>query len=129
MIGALADGPRLLRLAATHADLWNAWIVWANNYPEAIPPLRAAVDAACARVGRDPATLRRTVSVQVDLPGAVPGRNPHERPLRGSAYEIAEALRDHAREGIDHVQVLLNPNTLAAIEAFAPVLALLDGTA
>jgi hypothetical protein len=35
-------------------------------------------------------------------------------------------FRGYAAAGIDHVQVLLAPNTLAGIEAFAPVLERLD---
>jgi alkanesulfonate monooxygenase SsuD/methylene tetrahydromethanopterin reductase-like flavin-dependent oxidoreductase (luciferase family) len=70
--------------------------------------------------------LERTVSVQVDLPGAVSARNEQDNPLHGTPETIAAALRGHADQGISHIQVLLNPNTLAAIEAFAPVLALLD---
>jgi hypothetical protein len=38
---------------------------------------------------------------------------------------VAEALSGFAREGIDHVQVVLNPNTIVSIERFAPSLAIL----
>ena len=116
-------GERMLRIAARYADQWNAW---GRNDPAAIPELRAKVDAACVDVGRDPATLERTVSVLIDLPGRA-GR-PREKPpfLTGSPEELAEALRGHAREGISHVQVVLDPNTVAGIEALAPVLELLD---
>ena len=61
-----AKGPRMLRLAATYADLWNA--EGPMRGPEEIIPLRAAGDAACAAVGRDPATLGRSASVVVNLP-------------------------------------------------------------
>jgi len=40
---------------------------------------------------------------------------------------VAESLLGFAREGISHLQVWLAPNTLAGVEAFAPVLELLDG--
>jgi alkanesulfonate monooxygenase SsuD/methylene tetrahydromethanopterin reductase-like flavin-dependent oxidoreductase (luciferase family) len=126
MIGALQNRPRVLRLAAAHADIWNAWLSWADNSPAAIPPLRDAVDAACRDVGRDPATLARSVSVQIDLPGAQPNRDPAARPLSGAPEDLAETLRGFAREGIDHVQLVLNPNTRASLEAIAPVLPLLD---
>jgi alkanesulfonate monooxygenase SsuD/methylene tetrahydromethanopterin reductase-like flavin-dependent oxidoreductase (luciferase family) len=128
MIGALANRPRVLALAAAHADIWNAWLAWADNTPSAVGRLREAVDAACREAGRDPATLARSVSVQIDLPGALPNRDPFARPLTGSPEDLAAALRGFAREGIDHVQVLLNPNTLASVEQFAPTLAMLDGS-
>jgi probable F420-dependent oxidoreductase len=121
MIGSVA--PRMLALCARHADLWNAW---GRNDPAEVPPLRALVDAACREAGRDPATLGRTVSVLVDLPGRA-GR-PRERPpfLTGSPEELAETFRGYAREGISHVQVVLDPNSVAGIEGLAPVLAILD---
>ena len=47
-------------------------------------------------------------------------------PLAGPPERLAEELRAYAREGISHVQLWLEPNTLESIEAFAPVLELLD---
>jgi alkanesulfonate monooxygenase SsuD/methylene tetrahydromethanopterin reductase-like flavin-dependent oxidoreductase (luciferase family) len=126
MIGALANRPRLLSLVAAHADIWNAWLAWEDNTPAAIGSLRWAVDDACRTAGRDPVTLARSVSVQIDLPGAVPNRDPAARPLKGSPHALAEDLRGFAREGIDHLQVVLNPNTLASVERFAPTLAILN---
>jgi alkanesulfonate monooxygenase SsuD/methylene tetrahydromethanopterin reductase-like flavin-dependent oxidoreductase (luciferase family) len=124
LIGALAHGPRMLRLTAQYADLWNGWLTYGRSHPDAVPPLRAAVDAACAAVGRDPATLGRTVAVRAMLLGraAFPG----EEPLSGTPAELAAALRAFASEGIAHVQVWPIPNTLDGVEAFAPVLELLD---
>jgi alkanesulfonate monooxygenase SsuD/methylene tetrahydromethanopterin reductase-like flavin-dependent oxidoreductase (luciferase family) len=46
--------------------------------------------------------------------------------LSGSTEELAAALRAYADAGIEHVQIWLDPSTVAGIEAFAPVLALLD---
>ncbi len=118
-----AHGERMLRLTARYADLWNAW---GQHDPTAIPPLRAAVDAACAAVGRDPATLARTVSVLIDLPECA-GRPREEPPfLTGSPEELAATLRALADEGISHVQVVLDPNTVAGVEALAPMLYALD---
>lgn len=127
MLGALLNRPRVLELAARYADIWNAWLSWADNSPAAIAPLRDVVDAACLETGRDPASLARSVSVQIDYPGARPNRDVAARPLTGDPDTLAAALRGFAREGIDHVQVVLNPNTLASIERFAPVLERLDG--
>jgi alkanesulfonate monooxygenase SsuD/methylene tetrahydromethanopterin reductase-like flavin-dependent oxidoreductase (luciferase family) len=131
LIGALGTGPRMLRLVAQHADLWNAWLTWGRSYPDAIPPLRAKVDAACAAAGRDPATLGRTVALLVEVPGQrarLTSTSPADsgQPLQGTAEEIAEALRGFAREGVAHVQLVHAPNTAAGIEAFAPVLEILD---
>ena len=59
-------GERMLRLAARHGDAWNVWL---SNCPEGLGPLRTAVDAACVEVGRNPATLERTVGVVADVLG------------------------------------------------------------
>jgi len=121
MIGT--TGTRMLRLTARHADLWNAW---GQHDPTAIPPLRETVDAACRAEDRDPTTLGRTVSVLIDLPSRA-GR-PREQPpfLTGEPEELAQTLRDLARQGISHVQIVLDPNTVSGIEALAPMLAALD---
>jgi alkanesulfonate monooxygenase SsuD/methylene tetrahydromethanopterin reductase-like flavin-dependent oxidoreductase (luciferase family) len=47
-------------------------------------------------------------------------------PLTGSPADIAAGLRAYVDAGVNHVQIWLEPNTLAGIEAFAPVLAELD---
>jgi alkanesulfonate monooxygenase SsuD/methylene tetrahydromethanopterin reductase-like flavin-dependent oxidoreductase (luciferase family) len=132
LIGALAHAPRMLRLVARYADLWNAWSV---NSVQAIPPLRDAVDAACHAIGRDPATLGRTVALLVDLPSHAPTagwlahfRSAFAPPASGSTAELTEQLRAYAAEGIAHVQVLLEPSTAAGVEAFAPVLEHLSRT-
>ena len=131
LIGALGTGPRMLRLAARHADLWNAWMTWGRSYPDAIPPLRDLVDGACAEVGRDPATLGRTVAILAEVPDTAArlvrtSPTGGGEPLAGTAAAVNAALRGFAAEGIAHVQVVLAPNSVAGIEAFAPVLEALD---
>jgi hypothetical protein len=46
--------------------------------------------------------------------------------VTGDAEKLAEILRGHAQEGISHVQVVLDPNTVAGVDAFGRVLELLD---
>jgi alkanesulfonate monooxygenase SsuD/methylene tetrahydromethanopterin reductase-like flavin-dependent oxidoreductase (luciferase family) len=124
-----AKGPRMLRLAATYADLWNA--EGPLRRPEEIIPLRAAGDVACGEVRRDPTTLGRSASVVVDLP-MVQDRGGQASPAQGarpeptSPEEIAELLRGYAREGLSHIQLWLTPSTAAGMEWFAAVLDQLD---
>jgi alkanesulfonate monooxygenase SsuD/methylene tetrahydromethanopterin reductase-like flavin-dependent oxidoreductase (luciferase family) len=47
-------------------------------------------------------------------------------PIEGDPAEVAETLRGFAREGIAHVQLVLDPITLESIRALAPVLVELD---
>jgi alkanesulfonate monooxygenase SsuD/methylene tetrahydromethanopterin reductase-like flavin-dependent oxidoreductase (luciferase family) len=123
LIGALANRPRMLELTARYADAWNGWVVHGRSHPDSVPPLREAVDAACRAVGRDPATLERTLAIGVALGGrTIFGAEP----VSGSTEAVAEALRAFAREGIDHVQVFLNPATAEGIAEMARILERLD---
>ena len=47
-------------------------------------------------------------------------------PLEGPPEAIAEALRGYAREGIGHVQLVVDPITEASVAALAPALEALD---
>ena len=126
MIGT--KGARMLRLTAKYADLWNGWVAFDRSSADEVPPLRELVDDACSEVGRDPATLGRTMTVLVDFVGTpdLPVRliRPDSRPepIVGTPTEIARALHAFAAEGIAHIQVALQPNNLAGIERFAPVI-------
>jgi alkanesulfonate monooxygenase SsuD/methylene tetrahydromethanopterin reductase-like flavin-dependent oxidoreductase (luciferase family) len=129
LIGSI--GARMLGLLAQYADLWNAYFTHTKNRPAGVAPLRDRVDAACREAGRDPATLGRTAAVFVDMaPGRVasPPLPAHWSfgPLAGPPERLAEELRAYAREGIGHVQLWLEPNTVESLDAFAPVLELLD---
>jgi len=128
MIGT--TGPRMLRLAAAHADGWNAWFSWYGNTPEGAAALREKVDQACAAVGRDPATLDRTVAVLVQVDEGElrrrSGRYETPPPLRGSAEELAADLRRFASEGISHVQLVVDPITIESIDSLAGMLEALD---
>ena len=53
-------GPRLLRIAAQHADGWNAAWRWT---PEAYAERAAAARRACERAGRDPARFRLSLGL------------------------------------------------------------------
>ncbi len=126
-----SSGDRMLAIGAPHIDSWNAWFADTGNRPEGVAPLRARVDAAARAAGRDPAAIERTVAVLVRLTGGrgrVQGdfAQRDSPPLEGDPGSLAEALRAYAREGIGHVQLVLDPITLASLEEFAPVLELLD---
>ncbi len=130
MIGSV--GPRMLRIALPHVNAWNVWFADTGNSPDGVPPLRDIVDAACRDVGRDPSEIERSVAVQVRMPegtGRVQGDYAEGRvppPLEGSPSEIADGLRAYAREGIGHVQLVVDPITVPSVEALAPVLVELD---
>lgn len=143
--GPRADGPpilmgtvqpRMMACMAQYADLWNAYYDDTHNKVDGIRRLRPLVDEACVKVGRDPATLERTVTALVADSSADPwwDKLPTENwvedgplvPLNGAAEEIAKVLLEYEREGIAHVQICLEPTTCESIESFARVLEFVD---
>jgi alkanesulfonate monooxygenase SsuD/methylene tetrahydromethanopterin reductase-like flavin-dependent oxidoreductase (luciferase family) len=124
-----SSGPRMLRATMLHVDAWNAWYTTYGNRPSGVAEQRAIVDEACREVGRDPAEIVRTVAVFVRMPGATGARD-FDRfaapPLEGPPDPIAATLADFAREGIGHVQLVVDPITPAGVESLAPVLEALD---
>jgi len=76
MIGS--QGPRVLRAALPHVDMWNAWHAWYGNTPEGLAPMMDRIDRICVEVGRDPQEVARTVAVMIEAPGGT-GRAPSPR--------------------------------------------------
>jgi len=62
-----SKGPRMLRLTATWADAWNT--AWFEAVDDRLRGRLGDLNEACAAVGRDPATLRRTVGIRLHEPG------------------------------------------------------------
>ncbi|HEX2755054.1 MAG TPA: LLM class flavin-dependent oxidoreductase, partial [Candidatus Limnocylindrales bacterium] len=123
MIGA--KGPKMLRLAALHADIWS-WYVEERSDLEEFGPRLAALEAVCVEVGRDPATIGKSAGIVVEPTSVTGAADVLAAPVRGSAEEIADALRAFGAGGFTQIEVLLWPRTLAALDAMAPVLELLD---
>ncbi|MGH2614777.1 MAG: LLM class flavin-dependent oxidoreductase [Thermomicrobiales bacterium] len=117
MVAALA--PRMLRHAARYADIWNS-LSFRSSFAEQLAETQArgeAIDAACAAIGRDPSTLRRSYTMF----------DPQARPRGGAIdyYESAERFIDHVSRvvelGISDVGVYypLDPAQLATFEQIA----------
>jgi alkanesulfonate monooxygenase SsuD/methylene tetrahydromethanopterin reductase-like flavin-dependent oxidoreductase (luciferase family) len=113
-----AKGPRMLELAARHADAWN--LAWFGLPDERLAKVRAELLEACERVGRDPAGLSITVGVTVRYPGTgpAPAEPPTAPALTGTPAEIAQGLAAHAAAGADHLIVALEPCSPATLAAF-----------
>jgi alkanesulfonate monooxygenase SsuD/methylene tetrahydromethanopterin reductase-like flavin-dependent oxidoreductase (luciferase family) len=113
-----AKGPRMLELAARHADAWN--LAWFGLPDERLARVRGELGAACQRAGRDPATLAITVGVTVRYQAAtVAGAPAPTSPgLSGTTEDIAAGLRAHEAAGAEHVIASLEPCTPATVAAF-----------
>jgi len=126
-----SHGPRMLRLTAPHVDAWNAWHDWFGNDPAEFAKVSATVTDAVVAAGRPPTAVGRTAAVLVQLPGGV-GRIQGERPrnpappVAGPPDVIAERLAAFADAGASHLQLVLDPITVASIRALEPVLQALD---
>jgi alkanesulfonate monooxygenase SsuD/methylene tetrahydromethanopterin reductase-like flavin-dependent oxidoreductase (luciferase family) len=59
-----SKGERMLRLTARHADVWHSN---AGPFEESVA-LNKALDETCAKSGRDPASLRRSISMRFTTP-------------------------------------------------------------
>ena len=127
-----STGERMLAITMPYVNAWNAWYTSTGNRPEGVGALRTKVDAACRTAGRDPREIERSVAVLVRLPQAIGRHEAYETAdvprLEGDAHVIADALRAYAHEGIEHVQLVVEPITESSLAALKPVLDDLDGT-
>lgn len=97
-----AWGPKMMHLTARFADVWNGWVpVEQGPSVESFRPMVAELERACQEVGRDPATLRRSLDIQVDQLGLC---DEGEKPIAGSSEEIAEAILAFQEIGVDEVR-------------------------
>jgi len=109
-----SEGPRMLRLAAQYADLWNIGYM---GTPDTMAEPLARIAAACREVGRDPATLGVTALIALwftDLQEKRPGFC--DNPLTGTTQDIAAALQGYAELGVQHVMFQCAPYTPEARE-------------
>ena len=123
MLGA--HGPRTMRLAAQHADIWSAFAT-ESSLPEWFKPMLARLEEACVDVGRDPDTLGRSIGVFVE---PTDDRSVEESgfgiPITGSPAEIAETISRFEEIGATRVELVLWSGTEESLNAIAPAIDLL----
>ncbi|MBN9012782.1 MAG: LLM class flavin-dependent oxidoreductase [Rhizobiales bacterium] len=78
------SGPRMLKLTAEYADIWNG-----IGTPKEVGEQNRRVDAACAAAGRNPASLSRAVSPSINLLASP------------DAFETG--VREYQAQGFDHI--------------------------
>jgi F420-dependent oxidoreductase-like protein len=107
MVGG--EGPRMLRLTAKYADLWNTGYV---GRPEAMADRLAKIQAACREVGRDPKSIGVTAFIGLWFPDIVPTKPKFlDAPLSGTTQEIAAAMKGYEELGVPHIMFQLEPYT------------------
>ena len=90
-----SGGPAMLRLTARHADVWNASGPAGRDVAAAVDGSRQ-LDEACAKIGRDPAEIRRTVQLAA-------GNDP---------AELTERIHAFAQAGFSEVIVMLSGGSM-----------------
>ena len=94
------SGPRMLRLAAQYADMWNVAYL---SVPASLVEPQAQLEAACAEVGRDPATIAVTATIALSYPElGIPDAAMTEY-LSGPTEEIVAALHGYEQMGVAHL--------------------------
>lgn len=116
-----SSGPRMHALTAKWADAWNT--CWFGR-PTNLQPKLDSLHEALVLAGRDPATLRKTVGVQVSFPDLAPPTDEPVNPdevLSGTPEEIAKGLREYEAYGIDDVLIAPEQDSADAYRRLADV--------
>jgi probable F420-dependent oxidoreductase len=115
MVGA--GQPRMLRLTAQYADLYN--VGYMSIPRSTTTPLRN-LRKACKEVGRDLASLPYTFMISLAYPDFLDWKKPSKRgTLSGSIEEIASTLAEYEALGAAHLMFHIRPSTPAAYERLA----------
>jgi alkanesulfonate monooxygenase SsuD/methylene tetrahydromethanopterin reductase-like flavin-dependent oxidoreductase (luciferase family) len=112
----------MLKLAAQYADLWNTGYM---GKPETLADRRARLEAACHKIGRDPATLGVTALIGLWFPD-LQTKKPKffDNPLTGTVEEIATAMRGYKELGVQHIMFQCEPYIPEAVQQLTEALRL-----
>ena len=108
-----SSGRRMLSITAPYVDAWNIWFADYGNEPARLGPWLDRLRAAERDAGRRPGEIERTVAVLVQL-GAEPTRRNSLNPIGGLAA-LHDTLDQLADLGVGHVQLVLDPITVASV--------------
>ena len=107
MVGCERKSPRMLKLTAMYADLWNTGYM---GPPETMKEAFEKIGDACLKIGRNPKTLGVTALIGLWFPD-LQEKKPKffDNPLTGSPKEIAEAMQGYAKLGVQHIMIQVEP--------------------
>jgi alkanesulfonate monooxygenase SsuD/methylene tetrahydromethanopterin reductase-like flavin-dependent oxidoreductase (luciferase family) len=105
MLGS--NGARMLGIALPYVDAWNTWFSSYGNTVDGFANLRADIDAACLKAGRDPAELTHSACVLVGV-GEGAGERPNDIPAVG-IRNLGAHLHQMGEAGADEIILVLDP--------------------
>ena len=118
-------GHKGYRHAARLADIWSCYATERSHIDE-LGPRATAFLAACAEVGRDPASVGRSAGVLVAPLAAAAHVSLFGSAITGSAEEIAATFRTFRDAGFTQLEFMFEPQTMAALEVMGRVLEILQ---
>jgi alkanesulfonate monooxygenase SsuD/methylene tetrahydromethanopterin reductase-like flavin-dependent oxidoreductase (luciferase family) len=98
-----ASGPNMLKLVARHADVWNI----GDDDHERLAELSAALEQACAEIGRNPAEIRHSIQF---------GWDGNDR------NQLIDRCGRHLEQGVTEQVIYLRQNPEATAEKAAEAL-------
>ncbi len=105
--------PRMLRLTARYADLWNIGYLGQEG---TLDKPRQALLQACQDTGRDPKTLGITALLHAHYPRLMPLPDGLDSPpLSGTPTQVAKAILAYEHAGVEHLMFHVLPYKPAAI--------------
>ena len=105
----------MFHLTAQWADAWNdAW--FGRRDDPRLETNLAKLDQACASIGRDPASMRRTIGVRLREPGRLGG---DERSTDASTEGLADLFDGFAELGFDDAIVWSIPKSRELLDRIA----------
>jgi alkanesulfonate monooxygenase SsuD/methylene tetrahydromethanopterin reductase-like flavin-dependent oxidoreductase (luciferase family) len=119
MMGGHAD--RTMTAAARHADTWSGYAT-TSSLPHAFAEMTTKLDRICEGIGRDPASIGRSVGAFVEPGDAkLAEATGLGVAITGSVEQITETIAGFSDVGVTRVEVVPWPATVGVIEQLAPV--------
>ncbi len=113
-----ATGPRMMRITARYADIWNkAWLGDSDTFS----PFLTRMHEACKQEGRDPNSLKMTANISVSFPDLGETNPFASEPLSGSNEFLAKAFQKYSELGTSHLIIQVTPSTIQATDRLVEV--------
>jgi probable F420-dependent oxidoreductase len=120
MVGG--DGPRLLAATLPYVDWWNTWFDRFGNRADGFAERNGRIDEACERNGRDPAEVRRSACLLVEVDGGAGERRKQAEAPPLTAEELPAELAALAQAGADEAILVVDPITEPALRSLRTAL-------